>query len=110
MKKYYLSLLMLTLIVVGISTSCKKEKPIKEGSIVFWTNFDAGSNIHIYQGNNNGYVTLKYTGTPDCNANGCFTTEPMPYGKYQFTAYNDLYSWTGEVSVTSSCTSYCLFR
>jgi len=71
-----------------------------KGSIVFWTNANAGSAIEVVikypsAGNIVGYINSYLpSGTPSCDQSGFFTVS-LPEGSYNYTAKAGKYTWEG---------------
>ena len=119
------NLLLVAIVLLGITTmSCKKETGCTDstatnfkssaekddgsctykGNATFWNlNTSSLGNVDVYVNSiPQGTITLDYTSTPSCSANGCVTYTAAP-GAYSYTASEQgtTRTWSGTVTITS---------
>lgn len=92
--------------------SCSKDEPIEDGSIVFWTDQDAGCGpISISMGSTVIGILSNFSTTgaaPDCGDIGYVTLDLAP-GSYSYNAEDQCGSWSGMFTIQEGqCLSYLL--
>lgn len=110
MKKSYLFVVALLMSALLFTTSCKKEEEAKYGQILFWTNFNNGSDIAVYVGDEHGTITHFTATAPVCGSAGSYTTGLMPYGKYTYSASSTGWTWKGSVNLNTTCEKFELTK
>jgi hypothetical protein len=104
MKKLTYVVLILIMGLMLFST-CKKDDPAPKGKVVFWNDAASGlGNVTVTMGDNTaGIITSDYTGSPDCDAAGCFTYTNNA-GVYSYSAQEDGggKTWHGTVTITEN--------
>ncbi|MDQ3190673.1 MAG: hypothetical protein M3Q58_03690 [Bacteroidota bacterium] len=86
-----------------INSKSETTKPLKSGSVSFWTNFKNGANTSIYiDGIYFGKISSCFKeGVPFCKQDGTLTINYKP-GTYSYNAKSKNRSWSGVVTITES--------